>query len=186
MNRYPTFLDAIRDLDDALSMCFLFATLPKSGLYKSELLQLCRRLTVEFMNYVIETKSLVKCFISIKGFYYQALIQGQPVTWLVPHGFPQSGDDVDARIMSTFTDFYVTLLGFVNFKLYNSINLAYPPQLAVESIAKRDEELCEGEDPRNEVSLWRQQHTIVIVEIHRHFHLLIFSLFFFSCSTSNP
>ncbi|OQR68255.1 pescadillo-like [Tropilaelaps mercedesae] len=148
--RYPTFLDAVRDLDDALSMCFLFATLPKSGLYKSELLQLCRRLTVEFMNYVIESRSLVKCFISIKGFYYQALIQGQPVTWLVPHGFPQSGDDVDARIMSTFTDFYVTLLGFINFKLYNSLNLVYPPQLAIDNIAKHDEELCEGEDPRNE------------------------------------
>ncbi|XP_022671338.1 pescadillo homolog [Varroa destructor] len=148
--RYPTFLDAIRDLDDALSMCFLFATLPKSGLYKSELLQLCRKLTVEFMNYVIESRSLVKCFISIKGFYYQCLIQGTPVTWVIPHSFPQRGDEVDARIMSTFTDFYVTMLGFVNFKLYNSINLVYPPQLAVDKISKLDKELCEGEDPKND------------------------------------
>lgn len=149
-SRYPTFIDAIRDLDDALSMCFLFATLPKSGLYKSELLQLCRKLSVEFMNYVVESRSLTKCFISIKGFYYQANIQGQTVTWVIPHGFPQTGDDVDTRIMTTFTEFYVTLLGFINYKLYTNMNLVYPPKLAVEKINARDEELCEGEDAKDD------------------------------------
>ncbi|XP_003743337.1 pescadillo homolog [Galendromus occidentalis] len=148
--RYPTFIDAIRDLDDALSMCFLFATLPKSGLYKSEILQLCRKLSVEFMNYVVESRSLMKCFISIKGFYYQANIQGQTVTWVVPHGFPQTGDDVDARIMTTFTEFYVTLLGFINYKLYTNSNLVYPPKLAIEKVNARDEELCDGEDAKDD------------------------------------
>jgi pescadillo protein len=35
--------------------------------------------------------------------------------------------DVDYRVMVTFLDFYTVLLKFVNFKLYSSLNLVYPP-----------------------------------------------------------
>lgn len=31
--------------------------------------------------------------------------------------------------MATFTEFYTTLLGFVNFRLYQSLNLRYPPKV---------------------------------------------------------
>ena len=31
ISRYPTFIDAVRDLDDALSMVMLFSTLPQMG-----------------------------------------------------------------------------------------------------------------------------------------------------------
>lgn len=31
--------------------------------------------------------------------------------------------------MATFTEFYTTLLGFVNFRLYQSLNLLYPPKV---------------------------------------------------------
>ena len=42
-------------------------------------------------------------FVSVKGIYYQAEVQGQPVTWLVPHKFTQHmPSDVDYRIMMTF------------------------------------------------------------------------------------
>lgn len=41
----------------------------------------------------------------------------------------QHPTDVDYRVMATFTEFYTTLLGFVNFRLYHSLNLVYPPKV---------------------------------------------------------
>ncbi len=35
--------------------------------------------------------------------------------------------DVDYRVMLTFLEFYQTLLQFVNFKLYNTLGVCYPP-----------------------------------------------------------
>ena len=46
--RYPTFVDALRDLDDALSMLFLFANLPSSEHIPAKTIALCQRLTREF------------------------------------------------------------------------------------------------------------------------------------------
>lgn len=83
---------------------------------------------MEFEHYLIRTHALRKSFLSIKGIYYQATIQGQDILWLVPYRFVQrAGPDVDFRIMGTFVQFYTTLLGFVNFRLYTSIGLVYPP-----------------------------------------------------------
>merc|ERR1712179_332748 len=129
--RYPTFIDAIRDLEDCLCLSFLYATFPKTHKTPVEMTSLCRRLTTEFMHYVIEARALRKVFCSIKGYYFQAEIKGQTVTWIIPHsfGFAQPAQ-VDMRLMSIFVEFYTTILGFVNFRLYNSINLTYPPKLA--------------------------------------------------------
>ncbi|CAJ0933195.1 unnamed protein product [Ranitomeya imitator] len=171
--RYPTFIDALRDLDDALSMSFLFSTFRRTGKCHVQTIQLCRRLSVEFLNYVVACRSLRKVFLSIKGIYYQAEILGQTVTWITPYAFShddavpltfcgaptphspaahrrryspaalpparpwdmqgqrqeQHPTDVDYRVMATFTEFYTTLLGFVNFRLYQTLNLQYPPKL---------------------------------------------------------
>ncbi|CAO2640397.1 Pescadillo homolog [Lemmus lemmus] len=128
--RYPTFIDALRDLDDALSMCFLFSTFPRTGKCHVQTIQLCRRLTVEFLHYVIAARALRKVFLSIKGIYYQAEVLGQPIVWIAPYAFSHDHPtDVDYRVMATFTEFYTTLLGFVNFRLYQSLNLHYPPKL---------------------------------------------------------
>ncbi|KAH7058649.1 ribosome biogenesis protein Pescadillo [Macrophomina phaseolina] len=132
--RYPTFVDALRDLDDCLSMLFLFANLPSTSAVPAKTIALCKRLTLEFEHYLITSHSLRKSFLSIKGIYYQATIQGQDILWLVPYKFVQRvTNDVDFRIMGTFVEFYTTLLGFVNFRLYNSIGLIYPPKFNKES-----------------------------------------------------
>lgn len=132
--RYPTFIDALRDLDDALSMCFLFSTFPRTGKCHVQTIQLCRRLTVEFLHYVIAARALRKVFLSIKGIYYQAEVLGQPIVWITPYAFSHDHPtDVDYRVMATFTEFYTTLLGFVNFRLYQSLNLHYPPKLEGQS-----------------------------------------------------
>jgi pescadillo protein len=97
-----------------------------------ERVHLCKRLSLEFMHYVIVSKSLRKCFISIKGYYFQAEIKGQKVTWIMPHKLAyQTPDDVDFRIMSTFVEFYSILLGFVNYKSYQDVGLIYPPKLSI-------------------------------------------------------
>ncbi|KAF1973034.1 ribosome biogenesis protein Pescadillo [Bimuria novae-zelandiae CBS 107.79] len=127
--RYPTFVDALRDLDDALSMLFLFANLPSSEHVPAKTIALCQKLCHEFEHYVIVSHSLRRSFLSIKGIYYQATIQGQDVLWLVPYRFVQrTGGDIDFRIMGTFVEFYTTLLGFVNYRLYTSVGLVYPPK----------------------------------------------------------
>ena len=127
--RYPTFIDALKDLDDALSLLFLFANLPATSTVPPKTIALCRRLCLEFEHYIISANALRKSFLSIKGIYYQATIQGQDILWLVPYKFVQRVTaDVDFRIMGTFVEFYTTLLGFVNFRLYTTIGLVYPPK----------------------------------------------------------
>uniref|UniRef100_A0AAY5KZU3 Pescadillo homolog n=1 Tax=Esox lucius TaxID=8010 RepID=A0AAY5KZU3_ESOLU len=114
--RYPTFVDALRDIDDALSMCFLFSTFARTGKCHVQTITLCRRLSVEWMNYIIASRSLKKVG--------RARLQGAecPFQWAHP-------TDVDYRVMATFTEMYTTLLGFVNFRLYQTLNLVYPPKL---------------------------------------------------------
>lgn len=132
--RYPTFIDAIKDLDDCLTLLFLFSTFPAIKCVTRSQTALCRRLTVEFMHYVISAQALRKVFVSIKGYYFQAEIKGELVTWIVPHYYPyqpQAKSEVDFRIMANFVEFYSIMCGFVNFRLYHSLNLVYPPQFNV-------------------------------------------------------
>ncbi|GJN90187.1 hypothetical protein Rhopal_003186-T1 [Rhodotorula paludigena] len=128
--RYPTFTDSIRDLDDALSLIVLFAALPATSTVPASIIANCARLAAEWQLYVMRTRALRKVFLSIKGIYFQAEVQGQTVTWLVPYMFTQNiPSDLDYRIMLTFLELYQTLLGFVFFRLYTDNNLVYPPKL---------------------------------------------------------
>ncbi|KAJ2159570.1 mRNA-binding ribosome synthesis protein nop7 [Coemansia sp. RSA 552] len=130
IERYPTFPDALRDLDDALCMVFLFATMPTVQRVDGDTVAECKRLANEFMLWVVHARALRKVFLSIKGIYYQADVMGETITWIVPYQFSQRPpDDVDFKVMATFLQFYRTLLGFVSFRLYSAANLTYPPRI---------------------------------------------------------
>ncbi|KAL2528919.1 pescadillo-related [Forsythia ovata] len=132
IERYPTFIDSLRDMDDCLSMVHLFAALPavESEHIQVERIHTCRRLSHEWQAYISRTHKLRKTFNSVKGIYYQAEVQGQTITWLTPQTLQQVlSPDVDYKIMLTFLDVHETLLALVNFKLYQLINVEYPPIL---------------------------------------------------------
>ena len=130
--RYPSFGDALRDFDDPLTLTHLFAMLPADKRHgiPAELVTRARALALEFQAYVTKTRALRKVFISVKGIYYQALVHGVEVTWLTPHALAQTlPEDVDYRVMLTFLEFYLAMMGFVNYKLYHDRALRYPPLL---------------------------------------------------------
>lgn len=133
--RYPTFLDALRDLDDPLNMLFLFANMPATDKVGVRITKEAEKLCNYWMAIVAKEKLIDKVFVSIKGVYYQANVKGVEVRWLVPFKFPTMiPSDVDFRIMLTFLEFYSTLLHFILYKLYSENNLLYPPTIDVEKL----------------------------------------------------
>jgi pescadillo protein len=129
--RYPTFVDALQDIDDALCLVSLFASLSPSNYVPAARVASCSRLRREFLAYVARTNCLRHTFISIKGIYYQAEVQGVKLTWVEPHGsFAQQPTmTVDYRVMLSFLELYEAVLTFVNFKLYHDLGVTYPPPL---------------------------------------------------------
>ncbi|KAL3310970.1 mRNA-binding ribosome synthesis protein [Cichlidogyrus casuarinus] len=83
--RYPTPDDAVRDMNDSLNLIFLFARLPRLPQFHPGLIKLSKRLSVEFLNFVVATRAIRKAFISIKGFYLEAEIKGITIVWIIPH-----------------------------------------------------------------------------------------------------
>lgn len=133
--RYPTFLDALRDIDDALNMLFLFSIMPITSSISSKVISTANKLCQEWLAYVSKERCLTKVFVSIKGVYYEANVKGVEIRWLQPFKFPQIiPNDIDFRIMLTFLEFYSTLLHFILFKLYTDIELVYPPKLNSEKL----------------------------------------------------
>ncbi len=129
--RFPTFEDALRDLDDGLCTIHLFATLGSGDRIEVERIQDCMRLAREWQAYIGSQRCLQKAFLSIKGCYFQATVCGQTITWLQPYKFNiDSGSaDVDFRVLSTFLEFYQTHLHFVLYRLFTSVGLRYPPSI---------------------------------------------------------
>ncbi|KAL0225669.1 hypothetical protein P9112_012993 [Eukaryota sp. TZLM1-RC] len=121
--RYPTFERALFELDDALSMIYLFASLPSDQGITPERVSNCKSLVSKWEDYIVKSKSLNAAFLSIKGVYCRALISGQSVIWRIPYPFPQDlPKNIDYKVMDTFVQFYEVLLAFVLFKLVNDLN----------------------------------------------------------------
>lgn len=128
--RYPSFVDALRDLDDPLNMLFLFANMPTTQGVNHRVVKDAQTLTDQWLAYCAKERLIKKVFVSIKGVYYQATVKGQEIRWLIPFKFPANiPSDVDLRVMVTFLEFYSTLLHFILFKLYNDASLVYPPPI---------------------------------------------------------
>eukprot|EP01065_Artemidia_motanka_P032199 TRINITY_DN39234_c0_g1_i1.p1 TRINITY_DN39234_c0_g1~~TRINITY_DN39234_c0_g1_i1.p1 ORF type:complete len:638 (+),score=287.51 TRINITY_DN39234_c0_g1_i1:73-1986(+) len=139
--RYPTFGDALRDLDDALTHVFLYAALPARvhsdtsieghQTLTSGMAEKCKQLRDQWINYVVGTKSVRKAFISIKGIYYQAHVKGEVVTWQCPYEFTSKPPkDIVHRTLLYFLEYYTEFIRFVLFKL----------QLELQKQAKKEEE----------------------------------------------
>jgi len=129
--RYPTFIDALRDLDDALCLISLFANFPQHQSLElaSKEIELSNKLYKEWMTYCTVAQAFKKSFYSIKGIYYQVEIMGQNITWIAPYQFNQKLPfDIDYKVIGTFHEFYIQLLRFVSYKLYSELGVQYPPK----------------------------------------------------------
>ena len=85
---------------------------------------MCQRLYKEWMTYCTIAQCFKKCFYSIKGIYYQVEIMGYQITWLAPYLFNQRLPfDIDYKVIGTFREFYVALMRFVNYKLYQDAEI---------------------------------------------------------------
>eukprot|EP00727_Mastigamoeba_balamuthi_P012895 m51a1_g8228 putative pescadillo homolog (651) ;mRNA; r:24152-26650 len=139
--RFPTFADALRELDEALCMVFLFANHRMSAFVRAKRIAECCRISKEWEAYVVATHTLKKAFLSVKGIYYQVEICGQRITWLSPYPFRTRAAyrDVDYNVMVSFLDFYQTALGFVLFKLYKELGVSYPPMVSTDRVDRGEE-----------------------------------------------
>jgi pescadillo protein len=83
----------------------------------------------------------IKVFVSIKGIYYQAEIMGEQVTWIMGHERSIGrSNEMDFSVVANFVEFYTRMLSFVNYRLYKSIGLYYPPTLSNFTNVKGDNE----------------------------------------------
>eukprot|EP00762_Andalucia_godoyi_P004018 ANDGO_05709.mRNA.1 Pescadillo homolog len=129
--RYPTFESALADLDDALSLVHLFARLPSTAsIDREKHVVPCEQLVAHWQFITTRMRALQKCFVAVKGVYYQAHVRGQAITYIVPHETAQQNTAeglVDYKILLTFLEFYTVLTKFVLFRLFKDQGLQYPP-----------------------------------------------------------
>ena len=115
-------------LSSAVNLCKQFG--PRSGMTEcrswsgSKLFDTLIVFLKEIFEKVYFEKSQQSTAKSWKITRHAELISSNNFIWFFQHP-----SDVDYKIMQTFVEFYATLLGFVNFKLYSSLNLHYPPKV---------------------------------------------------------
>eukprot|EP01060_Flectonema_neradi_P017500 TRINITY_DN24383_c0_g1_i1.p1 TRINITY_DN24383_c0_g1~~TRINITY_DN24383_c0_g1_i1.p1 ORF type:complete len:628 (+),score=175.38 TRINITY_DN24383_c0_g1_i1:44-1885(+) len=152
--RYPTFVDALRDCEDALTHIFLYAALPprvhsdstiEGHTYlTSSMADQCREIRDRWMKYINSTNGLRKTFISIKGIYYQSNVMGENVMWQCPYEFTSKPPkEVVYRVLMTFLEFYLQQMRFILFKLEHDQRLAEEKKISAEEDAECEEGAAE-------------------------------------------
>ncbi|KAF8289351.1 putative Pescadillo N-terminus/BRCA1 C Terminus (BRCT) domain containing protein [Trypanosoma cruzi] len=130
--RYPFFIDAVRDIDDAMSMIALYAflspevmsetTIETHHALTSGLHERARGIIERWNRYVARAHVLSKGFISIKGYYFEAIVRGERVRWLCPHEYAHKfPPGIQQYITLSFLEFYVELMHFVLYKLEHEL-----------------------------------------------------------------
>lgn len=126
--RYPYFIDAIRDVDDAMSNISLYAflspeiksssTVEVHHSLTSGLHERAKEICARWNSYVSRAHLLTKAFISIKGYYYEALVKGERVRWLCPHEYAHRfPSGIQQYVLLSFLEFQLEMMKFVLFKL---------------------------------------------------------------------
>ena len=114
---YPTFIDALRDMDAALCLISLFANFPQDLALEleSKAIEMANKLYKEWMTYCTVAQCFKKAFFSIKGIYYQVEIMGQNITWVAPFQFNQRLPfDIDYKVIGTFSFKSAKLQGYLS------------------------------------------------------------------------
>lgn len=133
--RYCSFDEALKDLDDALSLVSLVARFPGHRLFKidPQKVEINSKLILAFKTFVQQERLLEKVFLSVKGIYFQCRINGYPVIWTEPYPFAQTLPfDVDYKVVLSFLEFNQVFLKFVLFKLFKNRGLVFPPLFLAE------------------------------------------------------
>lgn len=128
--KYPTFRDAVRDLSDALSLLCLYRTLPPSAVdgYDAAAAAKVAARYADFAHAATALGLVRKVFVSLKGFYVEAVLENESVVWIVPHRFcGEVPRDVDFLCLSTFVDFYSEMLRYVNHQINFDAKTKAPP-----------------------------------------------------------
>ena len=87
--RFPRFELALHELDDAISTAVLFSSVERFGEIDEKVIRKLEKHLLEFKLWVIKSRSLRKTFLSTKGIFYRATVQGVDVTWLEPYKLRQ-------------------------------------------------------------------------------------------------
>lgn len=141
--RYPYFIDAVRDIDDAMSMIHLYAflspeiksdsTIEVHHSLTSGLSERAKAMCERWDAYVMRAHTLTKAFISIKGYYYEAIVKGERVRWLCPHEYAHRfPPGIQQYVLLSFLEFNLEMMKFVLFKLEADLKRDEADRTAVE------------------------------------------------------
>lgn len=129
--RFPNLCNAIEHLTDAVSTISVYSHLSfqiVGGLNAHFILE-CKQLMDYFHYYIYKTQKLTKAFIAVDRYYLLANILGKDVTWIIPSGptFSTWNQIKNVSKVTEFVEYYIFLLKYVLFKLYQMDSLTYPP-----------------------------------------------------------